>query len=153
MESEQNEVVYEGLGNLSRTELEQIFRKGCLSGEEEEEELSERERKEVRVHTWCNELDDALGGGLRMCELTELCSFAGCGKTTLCMQLCLSAQLPTQVGGCGFDSHCLFIDTQRRFSAKRLREMAEYCQTHVSLVKTARQIVIEDMLKQTHVVL
>ena len=47
----------------------------------------------------CAVLDEFLAGGVRVGALTEITGAAGTGKSQLCMQLALSAQLPEQLGG------------------------------------------------------
>jgi DNA-repair protein XRCC3 len=45
------------------------------------------------VRTRCDVVDDALRGGVRTKQITELVGEAGSAKTQLCAQLCLSAQI------------------------------------------------------------
>ena len=67
-------------------------------------------------------LDDALRGGAPAGCITELVGQAGLGKTQLCKQLAVSAQLPVLHGGMG--GSVVYIDTEKKFSAARLVEIA-----------------------------
>lgn len=67
-------------------------------------------------------LDDALRGGAPAGCITELVGQAGAGKTQLCKQLAASAQLPVLHGGMG--GSVVYIDTEKKFSAARLVEIA-----------------------------
>jgi len=67
-------------------------------------------------------LDTALRGGAPAGAITELVGAAGVGKTQLCLQLALKAQLPLAAGGLG--GRCVYIDTESRFSPLRLVEIA-----------------------------
>jgi RecA/RadA recombinase len=61
-------------------------------------------------------LDAALRGGVRVGTITELVGKAGVGKTQLAMQLCVMA---AQYG-----QGCVYIDTEKKLSLDRLREIA-----------------------------
>ncbi|GMH16640.1 hypothetical protein Nepgr_018481 [Nepenthes gracilis] len=47
----------------------------------------------------CPVLDRFLFGGIPCNTVTEIVAESGCGKTQLCLQLLLSSQLPTSLGG------------------------------------------------------
>ncbi|XP_069694731.1 DNA repair protein RAD51 homolog 3 isoform X2 [Periplaneta americana] len=82
-----------------------------------------------RIVTFCKALDDNLGGGLAVGELTELCGAPGSGKTQLCLQLCVDVQIPSSFGGLGGEA--VFIDTDGGFTPHRLKEVAEACVNHL----------------------
>jgi RAD51-like protein 1 len=67
-------------------------------------------------------LDEALRGGIPVGGITELVGPAGVGKTQFCKQLAVRVQLPVSEGGLG--GSVIFIDTESRFSAARLVEIA-----------------------------
>jgi len=56
-------------------------------------------------------------------ELTELCGLCATGKTQICMQLCLNAQVPRVFGG--VEGQALYIDTHGDFQTERVSEMAK----------------------------
>lgn len=49
--------------------------------------------------TGCHLLDEVLSGGMPTFGITEVFGEAGSGKTQLCLQLALTAQLPVELGG------------------------------------------------------
>jgi len=69
-------------------------------------------------------LDELLGGGLKPPVLLELAGPQASGKTQLCHQLAVMAQLPPGEGGLG--SRVLYIDTEGTFRPERIVSMAEY---------------------------
>ncbi|KAA8538636.1 hypothetical protein F0562_028170 [Nyssa sinensis] len=70
----------------------------------------------------CPLLDSFLGGGIPCNSVTELVSESGCGKTQLCLQLLLSAQLPVSLGGLAASS--LFIHSEFPFPSRRLQQLS-----------------------------
>ncbi|KAI2493435.1 RAD51-like protein [Fragilaria crotonensis] len=81
------------------------------------------------IVTFSKSLDEMLGGGVSIGEVTEICGLPGAGKTQLAMQLCVNANLPHQVGGtCG---QAVYIDTEGSFSPERCQSMAEGLVRHV----------------------
>ncbi|XP_054160565.1 DNA repair protein RAD51 homolog 3-like [Oppia nitens] len=78
-----------------------------------------------RIHTSLPSLDIALGGGLEVSKVTQICGEGGVGKTQICMQLCITVQIPEQFGG--LSSHALYIDTENNLRPERLQSMAAFC--------------------------
>ncbi|KAF7806626.1 DNA repair protein XRCC3-like protein [Senna tora] len=70
----------------------------------------------------CPVLDRCLAGGIPCNSLTEIAAESGCGKTQFCLQLALSAQLPSSHGGLSASS--LYIHTEFPFPFRRLRQLA-----------------------------
>ncbi|VFQ76724.1 unnamed protein product [Cuscuta campestris] len=66
-------------------------------------------------------LDATLCGGIPFGVVTEVVGPAGIGKTQFCLKLSLLAALPSSYGG--LDGHVLFIDTESKFSSKRMIEI------------------------------
>lgn len=54
----------------------------------------------------------------------------GIGKTQLCMQLALDAQIPTELGGAG--GGAVYIDTEGSMVPARLEQMAQHLSRHLS---------------------
>lgn len=67
-------------------------------------------------------LDRILGGGVRLASVTELVGRSGVGKTQLAFQLCITAAK--------FNQGAIYIDTEKKLSLERLREMSEYRRAH-----------------------
>nr|XP_014090029.2 DNA repair protein RAD51 homolog 3 [Bactrocera oleae] len=75
-----------------------------------------------RIITLCKNLDDNIEGGLAAGLITEFCGGPGCGKTQMCLQLCINVQFPRRVGG--LQGQAVYLDTNQDFSPNRLREIA-----------------------------
>jgi len=86
-------------------------------------ELFEKKQSSKRITTASNNLDSLLGGGVETQAITELIGEYGAGKSQICMQLCVTSQLPTEKGGLG--GKVLFIDTEGTFAPQRVKEIAE----------------------------
>ncbi|KAL9242272.1 hypothetical protein vseg_016290 [Gypsophila vaccaria] len=71
----------------------------------------------------CPILDHFLAGGIPSNSITEIVAESGSGKTQLCLQLLLSAQLPVERGGFGGSS--LYIYTEFPFPHRRLRQLGD----------------------------
>ncbi|MHA2501690.1 MAG: DNA repair and recombination protein RadA [Candidatus Kariarchaeaceae archaeon] len=80
------------------------------------------EQKKGKVTTSSNSLDSLLAGGPWAGEITEISGEFATGKSQLCFQLCVNAQLPKDRGG--LDGKVFFVDSEGTFSATRIGEMA-----------------------------
>lgn len=67
-------------------------------------------------------LDRILCGGVRLATVTELVGRSGTGKTQLAFQLCIAAAKLNQ--------GAIYIDTEKKLSLPRLREMSEQWRAH-----------------------
>ncbi|GMN52059.1 hypothetical protein TIFTF001_021205 [Ficus carica] len=77
----------------------------------------------------CPLLDRCLGGGVPCNSVTELVAESGSGKTQLCLQLSLSAQLPPSRGGLSASS--LFLHSEFPFPLRRLEQLClAFCGLH-----------------------
>ncbi|XP_010869204.1 DNA repair protein RAD51 homolog 3 [Esox lucius] len=95
-------------------------------------ELLEREQELGSIVTFCSALDTALGGGLPVGKTTEVCGAPGVGKTQLCIQLAVDAQIPVCFGGLGGKS--LYIDTEGSFLVQRAVDIAQAAVEHCGLL-------------------
>jgi len=66
--------------------------------------------------------DELLGGGIETQSITEFYGEFGTGKSQICQQLCLTAQLPVEQGG--LDGGALYIDTENTFRPERIMQIA-----------------------------
>ncbi|CAD7698549.1 unnamed protein product [Ostreobium quekettii] len=82
-----------------------------------------RERAFPRATLGCPVLDDLLHGGLPCGSITEIVGESGVGKTQLCLQACLSVQLPRERGG--LEGSSVYIYTEGDPPVKRLCELVE----------------------------
>ncbi|KAM9785578.1 DNA repair protein RAD51 homolog 3 [Neosynchiropus ocellatus] len=106
-------------------------------GNEEAEGVSAlellRKEEELRsIITFCSELDRALGGGVPVGKTAEICGVPGVGKTQLCLQLAVDAQVPECFGGVG--GQVVFVDTEGSFTIQRLKDLAAAAVRHCSLL-------------------
>jgi DNA repair protein RadA len=75
------------------------------------------------LSTGVSGIDELLGGGLVVQEIYEFAGEYGSGKTQLCHQLSVTAQLPPGKGGLG--GKTIYIDTEGTFSPERVTKIAE----------------------------
>lgn len=105
-----------------------------------------------QIVTFCRALDTLLGGGLPLQAVTELSGTPGVGKTQLCIQACVSVQLPQSVGGVGGEA--VYVDTRGSFTVKRLKDMASYAVRHVQTIsgedEDVSEFSVESVLRGTH---
>ncbi|KAF9374968.1 DNA repair protein xrcc3 [Podila verticillata] len=67
-------------------------------------------------------LDQALGGtGIMTRGITEIAGESAVGKTQMCLQLCLMAQLPKECGG--LDGSVVWLSTEGKFPYSRLESL------------------------------
>jgi DNA-repair protein XRCC3 len=85
----------------------------------EESLLGQRTQK---LTLGCPVLDKLCGGGIPVASLTELVGESTVGKTQLCLQLLLTAQLHPHAGGLG--GRAVYIHTEGRAALQRLAELA-----------------------------
>ncbi len=85
-------------------------------------ELLEDEQRRGKLTTSSHNLDSLLEGGVWEKEITEIVGGFATGKSQLCFQLAVNAQLPRDEGG--LDGKVFFVDTEGTFSAKRVGELA-----------------------------
>ncbi|KAG1701265.1 DNA repair protein RAD51 3 [Nymphon striatum] len=111
------------------------------------------------IITFCEQLDNALGGGIPLTKLTEICGPPGVGKTQFCLQLSVNVRILKELGGiCG---ECIFIDTEGSFTIKRLSDVAEamikHCQevakmqSNPGLTNSLKSFTLENVLSGIHV--
>jgi meiotic recombination protein DMC1 len=62
-------------------------------------ELDSRRKCIFKISTGSKEFDKLLGGGVTSCSITEAFGEFRTGKTQLSHTLCVTAQLPTSMGG------------------------------------------------------
>lgn len=87
---------------------------------------------EKQIVTFCRSIDDILGGGVSLGQMTELCGVPGIGKTQLAIQLALDVQIPEVFGGLGGEA--IYIDTEGSFMIERVANMAEALSVHLKKI-------------------
>jgi len=79
--------------------------------------------KGLRLSLGCQILDGFLCGGILREGITEITGESSSGKTQICLQLCLSVQLPQEHGGLG--GGAVYISTEDVFPSKRLHQLTQ----------------------------
>jgi meiotic recombination protein DMC1 len=77
----------------------------------------------VHVSTGSSALDALLGGGIESASITEVYGEFRTGKTQLCHTLCVTTQLPREMGG--GNGKVAYIDTEGTFRPERVAPIAE----------------------------
>ncbi|KAG0662896.1 Meiotic recombination protein dmc1 [Maudiozyma exigua] len=81
-------------------------------------------RKNVfSLSTGSKQLDSILGGGIMTMSITEVFGEFRCGKTQLSHTLCVTTQLPKEMGG--GEGKVAYIDTEGTFRPERIKQIAE----------------------------
>ncbi|MEW5300059.1 MAG: hypothetical protein WDW36_003018 [Sanguina aurantia] len=85
--------------------------------------VNEQRGEIIQIATGCKELDTILDGGIETGSITEMYGEFRVGKTQLCHTLCVTCQLPIDMGGA--EGKALYIDTEGTFRPARLAQIAE----------------------------
>ena len=101
--------------NAARDSLQMGFMTGL--------EVLEKRKALQKITTGSNALNELLGGGIETQAITEVFGEFGCGKTQICHQLAVSAQLPIDKGG--LEKTVFYLDTENTFRPERIIQMAE----------------------------
>jgi len=86
-------------------------------------------RNPCHIVTFCRSIDNLLGGGIALGEVTEVAGLPGTGKTQLATQLSVLARLPHVYGG--VEGRTLYVDAEGSFLAERAHSMADALCHHV----------------------
>jgi DNA repair protein RadA len=85
--------------------------------------LLEKRAKIGRITSGSKSFDELLGGGFETQSISELFGEFGSAKTQIAHQLCVTVQLPTDLGG--LNKQAFFIDTENTFRPERIQQIAE----------------------------
>jgi DNA repair protein RadA len=116
------ELVTAGIGETTAEKVISAARKSMAITFVRGDELVELRSNIRRLSTGCTSLDRLLGGGIETQSITEFYGEFGTGKSQICQQLCLTAQLPVEQGG--LDGGALYIDTENTFRPERIMQIA-----------------------------
>ncbi|ONH78370.1 Meiotic recombination protein DMC1 [Saccharomyces cerevisiae] len=75
------------------------------------------------LSTGSKQLDSILGGGVMTMSITEVFGEFRCGKTQMSHTLCVTTQLPREMGG--GEGKVAYIDTEGTFRPDRIKQIAE----------------------------
>ena len=85
--------------------------------------IAQQRAEVILVTTGSKDLDTILEGGIETGSITEIYGEFRSGKTQLCHTLCVTCQLPIDMGG--GEGKALYIDTEGTFRPQRLQQIAE----------------------------
>nr|XP_018906544.1 PREDICTED: DNA repair protein XRCC3-like [Bemisia tabaci]XP_018906545.1 PREDICTED: DNA repair protein XRCC3-like [Bemisia tabaci] len=112
-------------GNITKEDAKLILELAAetLLPQENLSAVRMRLKQNTTLSTGCDQIDLILNGGIPLQGITELSGESSCGKTQLCLQLCLTVQYPTSVGG--LNKGAVFISTEDNFPSKRLQQLIQ----------------------------
>ena len=85
-------------------------------------EIYKRRQDIGKITTGTNCLDTLFDGGIETQALTEVYGEFGCGKTQLCLTMCVQVQKPKEEGG--LEGGVIYIDTENTFRPERIVSIA-----------------------------
>uniref|UniRef100_A0A6A7G8M4 DNA repair protein RAD51 homolog 3 n=1 Tax=Hirondellea gigas TaxID=1518452 RepID=A0A6A7G8M4_9CRUS len=85
-------------------------------------DMLEREKGKKYIITLCERIDQMLGGGITIGEVSEICGVPGIGKTQIGIQLACDAQIPACLNGP--EGKVVYIDTEGSFMPSRAAQIA-----------------------------
>jgi len=94
--------------------------------------MAEKRKQVVRISTGSQALDNLLGGGIETMSITEVFGQFRTGKTQLAHTLCVTAQLPYDMGG--GNGKVIYIDTEGTFRPDRIEAIAERFEVDPAMV-------------------
>jgi DNA repair protein RadA len=106
------------LGELTAAKVIKAAREALSMGYESADILAERRNLIGKITTGSKELDELIGGGVESQSITEFYGKFASGKTNLCFQMAVTAQLPKEKGG--LDGNVLWIDSENSFRPERI---------------------------------
>lgn len=86
-------------------------------------DMFHKKKSIVKISTGSIELNKLLGGGIETQSITEIFGEFRTGKTQLCHTLCVTGQLPVNMGG--GEGRTMFIDTEGTFRPERIVEISD----------------------------
>lgn len=78
----------------------------------------------IKISCGSKAVDAILGGGVETSSITEMYGEFRTGKTQICHTMCVTSQLPLEVGG--GNGKVVVIDTEGAFRLERLKPIAEH---------------------------
>ncbi|KAK3098069.1 hypothetical protein FSP39_015859 [Pinctada imbricata] len=111
-------------------------------------DLRKSDNNVQRLSTGCQEINKLLRGGILARGITEISGVSASGKTQLCLQLCLNAQLPLDLGG--LSGGTAYICTEDVFPNRRLIQMIQFFRRK-SQKLSSKQINFDDNIFIEHI--
>ncbi|KAF3273971.1 Meiotic recombination protein dmc1 [Orbilia oligospora] len=86
-------------------------------------EYGQQRKRVIRISTGSKNLDAILGGGFTTMSISEVFGEFRCGKTQMGHTLCVTCQLPKDMGGAA--GKAAYVDTEGTFRPDRIRAISE----------------------------
>ncbi|MFX0013076.1 MAG: DNA repair and recombination protein RadA [Promethearchaeota archaeon] len=132
------------LGEATSRKIIQAARDALDFGFTTAEEVLERRRNMLKIATGSASLDDLFGGGVETGSMTEFYGEYRTGKTQIAHQLCITAQLPREMGGLNIDDKdpikVVYIDTEGTFRPERILDMSKRWEGDLDIKRVLKNI-------------
>jgi len=112
-----------GISDNSANKIKEAAQKFVQMGFVSATDECRRRADMIQITTGSKELDKLLGGGIETGSITEIFGEFRTGKTQLCHTLCITAQLPNEMGG--GEGKAMYVDTEGTFRPERLQAISE----------------------------
>jgi DNA repair protein RadA len=116
------ELTQAGVGEKQAAKIITIARDSIATSFVRADELMRMRKNLLRLSMTSKQLDELVGGGLESQTITEFYGEYGVGKSILCHQLAVNAQLPIEQGG--LNGGALYVDTENTFRPEWIVRMA-----------------------------
>ena len=116
------ELTQAGVGEKQAAKIITVARDSIATSFVRADELMRMRQNLLRLSMTSKQLDELVGGGLESQTITEFYGEYGVGKSILCHQLAVNAQLPIEQGG--LNGGALYVDTENTFRPEWIVRMA-----------------------------
>jgi len=116
------ELTQTGVGEKQAAKVITVARDSIATSFIRADELMKMRQNLLRISMTSKQLDELVGGGLESQTITEFYGEYGVGKSILCHQLAVNAQLPIEKGG--LNGGALYLDTENTFRPEWIVRMA-----------------------------
>ena len=116
------ELTQAGVGEKQAAKIITVARDSIATSFVRADELMRMRQNLLRLSMTSKQLDELVGGGLESQTITEFYGEYGVGKSILCHQLAVNAQLPVEQGG--LNGGALYVDTENTFRPEWIVRMA-----------------------------
>lgn len=132
------------LGEKTAAKIIQSARDALNYGFIPADQVLETRRNMLRITTGSNSLDEIFGGGIETNAITEFYGEFRTGKTQLAHQLCVTSQLPREMGGMNIDGEppikIIYIDTEGTFRPERIVNIAKRYENVLDVKETLKNV-------------
>nr|ADQ00382.1 Dmc1 [Pneumocystis jirovecii] len=111
-----------GFSDAKVDKLKEIIQKLCPPPFQTAMEVSSFRRRVNYISTGSKQFDAMLGGGIQSMSITEVFGEFRCGKTQISHTMCVTCQLPREMGGA--EGKAAYLDTEGTFRPDRIKSIA-----------------------------